>query len=81
MNPLSHPRVESFGLLMNQLVLDLSAQDNLNQVCSELTLLPPLCHHDDLLLVGPALHDTEHRYIEEQVRCEVVTAGRMLTDG
>uniref|UniRef100_A0A3Q1AXC4 HEAT repeat-containing protein 5A n=1 Tax=Amphiprion ocellaris TaxID=80972 RepID=A0A3Q1AXC4_AMPOC len=35
--------------------------------CSDLTLLPPLCHHDDLPLVGPALHDTDHRYIEEQV--------------
>lgn len=52
---------------MNQLVTDLSGQDNLNQLCSELTLLPPLCHHDDLPLVGPTLHDTDHRYIEEQV--------------
>lgn len=52
---------------MNQLVSDLSGQDNLNQPCSELTLLPPLCHHDDLPLAGPALHDTDHRYIEEQV--------------
>lgn len=60
---------------MNQLVLDLSAQDNLNQVCSELTLLPPLCHRDDLLLLGPALHEPDHRYIEEQVRREPVTAG------
>uniref|UniRef100_A0AAQ5YVX3 HEAT repeat-containing protein 5A n=1 Tax=Amphiprion ocellaris TaxID=80972 RepID=A0AAQ5YVX3_AMPOC len=49
------------------LVSDLSGQDNLNQPCSDLTLLPPLCHHDDLPLVGPALHDTDHRYIEEQV--------------
>lgn len=67
-SPLSRPHVESFGLLMSQLVVDLSAQDNLNQVCSELPLLPPLCHHDDLLLVGPGLHDTDHRCIEEQVR-------------
>lgn len=52
---------------MNQLVTDLSGQDNLNQPCSELTLLPPLCHRDDLLLVGPALHGTNPRYIEEQV--------------
>ncbi len=52
---------------MNQLVTDLSGQDNLNQPCSELTLLPPLCHRDDLPLVGPALQDTDHRYIEEQV--------------
>uniref|UniRef100_A0A667XVW1 HEAT repeat-containing protein 5A n=1 Tax=Myripristis murdjan TaxID=586833 RepID=A0A667XVW1_9TELE len=49
------------------LVSDLSGQDNLNQPCSELTLLPPLCNHDDLLLVGPALLDTDHRYIEEQL--------------
>lgn len=55
---------------MNQLLSDLSAQDNLNQVCSELTLLLPLCHHDDLLLVGPAPRDTDHRYIDDQVRCE-----------
>lgn len=55
-------------MVMNQLVTDLSDQDNLNHPCSELTLLPPLCHHDDLLLVGAALHDTDHRYIEEQVR-------------
>uniref|UniRef100_H3CA84 HEAT repeat-containing protein 5A n=1 Tax=Tetraodon nigroviridis TaxID=99883 RepID=H3CA84_TETNG len=56
---------ESFGLLMNQLVLDVSAQDNLNQVCSELTLLLPLCHRDDLLLVGPAPCATDH--IDEQL--------------
>ncbi|XP_011618311.2 LOW QUALITY PROTEIN: HEAT repeat-containing protein 5A [Takifugu rubripes] len=73
-----HTYQESFGLLMNQLVLDLSAQDNLNQVCSELTLLPPLCHHDDLLLVGPALHDTEHRYIEEQLHGSSGVGGASL---
>lgn len=53
--------------MMNQLVSDLSGQDNLNQPCSEHTLLPSYCNHDDLQLVGPALHDTDHRYIEEQV--------------
>lgn len=58
---------------MNQLVLDVSAQDNLNQVCSELTLLLPLCHRDDLLLVGPAPCATDH--IDEQVRAESVAAG------
>uniref|UniRef100_A0A667YCV2 HEAT repeat-containing protein 5A n=1 Tax=Myripristis murdjan TaxID=586833 RepID=A0A667YCV2_9TELE len=58
---------DTFGVVMNQLVSDLSGQDNLNQPCSELTLLPPLCNHDDLLLVGPALLDTDHRYIEEQL--------------
>ncbi|KAI4796125.1 hypothetical protein KUCAC02_029437, partial [Chaenocephalus aceratus] len=61
-----HTYQESFGLVMNQLVSDLSGQNNLNQPCSELTLLPPLCHRDDLPLVGPALQNTDHRYIEEQ---------------
>lgn len=65
---LSSP-AECFGLVMNQLVSDLSAQDNLNQPGSEATLLPPICHHDDLLLVSPTLHDTEHRHIEKLVRC------------
>uniref|UniRef100_A0A3Q4BWY6 HEAT repeat-containing protein 5A n=1 Tax=Mola mola TaxID=94237 RepID=A0A3Q4BWY6_MOLML len=62
-----HNYKESFGLVMNQLVTDLSGQNNLNQPCSELTLLPPLCHRDDLPLVGPALRDTDDKYIEEQV--------------
>lgn len=52
---------------MSQLVSDLCSQDNLNHPCSELTLLPPLCHQDDLPLVSPALQATDHRYIEEQV--------------
>uniref|UniRef100_A0A8P4G1T7 HEAT repeat-containing protein 5A n=1 Tax=Dicentrarchus labrax TaxID=13489 RepID=A0A8P4G1T7_DICLA len=71
---------ESFGLVMNQLVTDLSGQDNLNQPCSELTLLPPLCHHDDLPLVGPALHDTDHRYIEEQLHGSSVGGGSLDND-
>ncbi|XP_047467316.1 HEAT repeat-containing protein 5A [Mugil cephalus] len=63
-----HTYQESFGLVMNQLVSDLSSQDNLNQPqCSDLTLLPPLCHQDDLPLVGPALGPAHHRFIEEQL--------------
>ncbi|XP_058470663.1 HEAT repeat-containing protein 5A isoform X2 [Solea solea] len=63
----THTYQESVGVVMNQLVSDLSGQENLNQPCSDLTLLPPLCHHDDLSLVGPALLDTDHRYLEEQL--------------
>lgn len=59
---------ESFGLVMNQLVADVSSQENLNQPCSELLLLPPFCHQDDLLLIGPALQQVEHHDIEEEVR-------------
>ncbi|XP_030575487.1 HEAT repeat-containing protein 5A isoform X2 [Archocentrus centrarchus] len=75
-----HTYQESFGLVMNQLVSDLSGQDNLNQTCSELSLLPPLCHHDDLLLVGPALHDTDHKYIEEQLHNSSVGGGSLDND-
>ncbi|CAJ1074884.1 HEAT repeat-containing protein 5A isoform X4 [Xyrichtys novacula] len=75
-----HTYQESFGLVMNQLVSDLSGQENLNQSCSELTLLPPLCHHDDLPLIGPALHDTEHRYIEEQLHGSAVGGGSLDND-
>ncbi|KAI3367144.1 hypothetical protein L3Q82_008134 [Scortum barcoo] len=75
-----HTYQESFGLVMNQLVSDLSGQDNLNQPCSELTLLPPLCHHDDLPLVSPALHDTDHRYIEEQLHGSSVGGGSLDND-
>ncbi|KAM3594589.1 uncharacterized protein V6R79_010326 [Siganus canaliculatus] len=69
---------ESFGLVMNQLVTDLSAQDNLNHQCSELMLLPPLCHRDDLPLVGPALHDADPSYIEEQLHGSSAVGGASL---
>ncbi|XP_039994056.1 HEAT repeat-containing protein 5A isoform X3 [Xiphias gladius] len=75
-----HTYQESFGLVMNQLVSDLSGQDNLNQPCSDLTLLPPLCHRDDLPLVGPALSDTDHRYIEEQLHGSSVGGGSLDND-
>uniref|UniRef100_A0A3Q3X6B3 LAA1-like C-terminal TPR repeats domain-containing protein n=1 Tax=Mola mola TaxID=94237 RepID=A0A3Q3X6B3_MOLML len=72
--------VESFGLVMNQLVTDLSGQNNLNQPCSELTLLPPLCHRDDLPLVGPALRDTDDKYIEEQLHGSSVGGASLDND-
>ncbi|XP_031697618.1 HEAT repeat-containing protein 5A-like [Anarrhichthys ocellatus] len=75
-----HTYQDSFGLVMNQLVSDLSGQDNLNQPCSELTLLPPLCHQDDLQLVGPALHATDHRYIEEQLHGSSVGGASLDND-
>ncbi|XP_035850336.1 HEAT repeat-containing protein 5A isoform X2 [Sander lucioperca] len=75
-----HTYQESFGVMMNQLVSDLSGSDNLNQPCSELTLLPPLCHHDDLQLVGPALHHTDHRYIQEQLHGSSVGGGSLDND-
>uniref|UniRef100_A0A665U7E2 HEAT repeat-containing protein 5A n=1 Tax=Echeneis naucrates TaxID=173247 RepID=A0A665U7E2_ECHNA len=71
---------ESFGLVMTQLVSDLSGQDNLNQPCSDLTLLPPFCHHDDLPLVSPALCDMDHSYIEEQLHGSSVGGGSLDND-
>ncbi|XP_062252890.1 HEAT repeat-containing protein 5A isoform X1 [Platichthys flesus] len=75
-----HTYQESFGLVMNQLVSDLSGQDNLNQPCSDRTLLPPLCHQEDLQLVGPALHSTDHRYVEEQLHGSSVGGGSLDND-
>ncbi|XP_061750827.1 HEAT repeat-containing protein 5A isoform X2 [Nerophis ophidion] len=62
-----HTYQESFGLLMNQLVWNLLAQENLSQPCSELAFLLRFCHHDDALLLGPAPLDGQHTHIEEQV--------------
>uniref|UniRef100_A0AAX7UN42 HEAT repeat-containing protein 5A n=1 Tax=Astatotilapia calliptera TaxID=8154 RepID=A0AAX7UN42_ASTCA len=45
-----------------------------------LSLLPPLCHCDDLPLAGPALHDTDHRYIEEQLHSSSVGGGSLDND-
>uniref|UniRef100_A0A6Q2Y0Y9 HEAT repeat-containing protein 5A n=1 Tax=Esox lucius TaxID=8010 RepID=A0A6Q2Y0Y9_ESOLU len=56
---------EGEGLWLLQLVADLTGPENV--ACSELTLLPPLCHANDLVLLGPALHDMDQQYIEEQV--------------
>ncbi|XP_068607819.1 HEAT repeat-containing protein 5A [Brachionichthys hirsutus] len=75
-----HNYHESFGLVMNQLVTDLSGQDNINQQCSELTLLTPLCHHDDLPLVGPALRGSDRRYIEEQLQSSSLGGGSLDHD-
>uniref|UniRef100_A0A674A2M0 HEAT repeat-containing protein 5A n=1 Tax=Salmo trutta TaxID=8032 RepID=A0A674A2M0_SALTR len=66
---------ESFGIVLKQLVTDLTGPENV--VCSELTLLPPLCHSDDLALLGPALQDMDQHYIEEQV-CQSSVGGGTL---
>uniref|UniRef100_A0A7N6BZG9 HEAT repeat-containing protein 5A n=1 Tax=Anabas testudineus TaxID=64144 RepID=A0A7N6BZG9_ANATE len=50
---------------------------SLSSLFFKLTLLPPLCHCDDLPLVGPALHDTDHRYIEEQLHGSSVGGGSL----
>ncbi|XP_047677260.1 HEAT repeat-containing protein 5A isoform X1 [Tachysurus fulvidraco] len=56
---------ESFGTVLKQLVKDLT--DPVNTTCPEVSLLRPLCHNQDLSLLGPGLHDMDQRYIEEQL--------------
>uniref|UniRef100_A0A8D0GE15 Uncharacterized protein n=1 Tax=Sphenodon punctatus TaxID=8508 RepID=A0A8D0GE15_SPHPU len=36
-------------------------------MASSTFLLPHVCHQDDLLLLGPLLQETDHRFIEEQL--------------
>ncbi|KAG7259337.1 hypothetical protein CRUP_000675 [Coryphaenoides rupestris] len=62
-----HTYQESYGVVMKELVSDLSGPESTSQPCSELTLLPALCHHDDLMLVGPVLRSLGRGSIEEQV--------------
>ena len=58
---------ESYGVVMKELLSDLSGPENATQPCSDLTLLPALCHHDDLTLVGPAFGSLGRGSIEEKV--------------
>ena len=52
---------------MKELLSDLSGPENATQPCSDLTLLPALCHHDDLMLLGPAFGPLGRGSIEERV--------------
>uniref|UniRef100_A0A6Q2ZLP6 HEAT repeat-containing protein 5A n=1 Tax=Esox lucius TaxID=8010 RepID=A0A6Q2ZLP6_ESOLU len=69
---------EGEGLWLLQLVADLTGPENV--ACSELTLLPPLCHANDLVLLGPALHDMDQQYIEEQLHGSRAGGGTLEYD-
>uniref|UniRef100_A0A8C5FGF9 HEAT repeat containing 5A n=1 Tax=Gadus morhua TaxID=8049 RepID=A0A8C5FGF9_GADMO len=58
---------QSYGVVMKELLSDLSGPENATQPCSDLTLLPALCHHDDLMLLGPAFGPLGRGSIEERV--------------
>ncbi|XP_064421043.1 HEAT repeat-containing protein 5A [Latimeria chalumnae] len=59
-------RYEStFSVIVKELAVDLTAPDN--QIAAATLLLPSLCHQEDLLLLGPSLQETDHRFIEEQL--------------
>ncbi|NWR30624.1 HTR5A protein, partial [Tachuris rubrigastra] len=54
-----------FCAVLKELVTDLTVPDS--QVDASTFLLPPLCHENDLILLGPLLQETDHRFIEEQL--------------
>lgn len=51
--------------VLKELVSDLTVTDS--QIDASAFLLPSLCHENDLLLLGPLLQETDHRFIEEQL--------------
>uniref|UniRef100_A0A8C3DZJ4 HEAT repeat-containing protein 5A n=1 Tax=Corvus moneduloides TaxID=1196302 RepID=A0A8C3DZJ4_CORMO len=55
----------NFSAVLKELVTDLTVPDS--QIDASTFLLPPLCHENDRLLLGPLLQETDHRFIEEQV--------------
>ncbi|XP_043405636.1 HEAT repeat-containing protein 5A isoform X4 [Chelonia mydas] len=67
---------ERFCAILKELVADFTATDN--QMAASTFLLPPLCHQDDLLLLGPSLQETDHRFIEEQLLLGSNIAGGSL---
>nr|XP_047914738.1 HEAT repeat-containing protein 5A isoform X7 [Anser cygnoides] len=66
----------SFCAVLKESVADLTVPDS--QIDASTFLLPPLCHKDDLLLLGPLLQETDHRFIEEQLLLGNSVAGGSL---
>ncbi|XP_010709961.1 HEAT repeat-containing protein 5A isoform X3 [Meleagris gallopavo] len=66
----------SFHAVLKELVVDLTIPDS--QIDASTFLLPPLCHEDDLLLLGPLLQETDHQFIEEQLLLGNSVAGGSL---
>ncbi|NWI91023.1 HTR5A protein, partial [Pitta sordida] len=66
----------SFCAILKELVTDLTVPDS--QIDASTFLLPPLCHENDLLLLGPLLQETDHRFIEEQLLLGNSIAGGSL---
>ncbi|NXU59521.1 HTR5A protein, partial [Turnix velox] len=65
-----------FCAVLKELVTDLTVPDS--QIDASTFLLPPLCHENDLLLLGPLLQETDHRFIEEQLLLGNSIAGGSL---
>ncbi|XP_050831243.1 HEAT repeat-containing protein 5A isoform X5 [Serinus canaria] len=65
-----------FSAVLKELVTDLTVTDS--QIDASAFLLPSLCHENDLLLLGPLLQETDHRFIEEQLLLGNSIAGGSL---
>ncbi|NXK58067.1 HTR5A protein, partial [Sylvietta virens] len=65
-----------FSAVLKELVTDLTVADS--QIDASAFLLPSLCHENDLLLLGPLLQETDHRFIEEQLLLGNSVAGGSL---
>nr|XP_005479913.1 HEAT repeat-containing protein 5A isoform X1 [Zonotrichia albicollis] len=65
-----------FSAILKELVTDLTVTDS--QIDASTFLLPSLCHENDLLLLGPLLQETDHRFIEEQLLLGNSIAGGSL---
>uniref|UniRef100_A0A8C3DVH7 HEAT repeat-containing protein 5A n=1 Tax=Corvus moneduloides TaxID=1196302 RepID=A0A8C3DVH7_CORMO len=66
----------NFSAVLKELVTDLTVPDS--QIDASTFLLPPLCHENDRLLLGPLLQETDHRFIEEQLLLGNSIAGGSL---
>ncbi|XP_030308103.1 HEAT repeat-containing protein 5A isoform X5 [Calypte anna] len=66
----------SFCAVLKELVADLTVPDS--QIDASTFLLPPLCNENDLLLLGPLLQESDHRFIEEQLLLGNSIAGGSL---
>ncbi|NWX54504.1 HTR5A protein, partial [Promerops cafer] len=66
----------NFSAVLKELVTDMTVADS--QIDASAFLLPSLCHENDLLLLGPLLQETDHRFIEEQLLLGNSIAGGSL---
>ncbi|XP_062350328.1 HEAT repeat-containing protein 5A [Cinclus cinclus] len=66
----------NISAVLKELVTDLTVSDS--QMDASAVLLPSLCHENDLLLLGPLLQETDHRFIEEQLLLGNSIAGGSL---
>ncbi|XP_043929761.1 HEAT repeat-containing protein 5A isoform X2 [Protopterus annectens] len=57
---------DNCNAVLKELIADLTAYDN--QMSAATFLLPSLCHQDDLSLLGPSLQETDHQFIEQQLK-------------